>query len=404
MTNRSNRTHRLALTALAGLGSTLLGCASAHPSFVSGDLACAPEDLRSAWWSEGGFFGQGELLVDADASHVLVADDFRAATLRLADGERAEARASRLDLVDVAGVRIAMPRMRADASGAVDLAGATDVFAIGEDAPLASIPWVMSREGGGYTQVIARVGQTHDRVTLLEHGRSTPEATERVFVRRTRVSDPSDEQRFELTDDVVGLPQFWGTAPWFLVDAAHDVAFVGYDVDEGHAARLVRVDLATGARVITNLSLGEPSVVHGRATIGAPELALVDVTLTSDGATIFATTRDGAIREIDARSLEEIGAPRSTTLVVANPDTYLPTLRSPIATSPRGSWLAQLDAEGHVVVVPRDGGAAVALASAAPEVMHDDGSRGPNAMLVRFLADGLLVITDAGVERFRCGE
>ena len=390
--------------AIAAASSALVGCASAHPSVVSDDLACAPEDLRSAWWSgEGGFYGYGDLLVDRDTTHVLVADDFRAATLRLSDGQRAEARSSRLDLLDVAGLRVAMPRMRVDASGASDLAGATDVFEIGNETPLTTIPWISPRDEGAYASVLAHVGQSSDRVTMLERVRSAPTAEERIFLRRVRVSDPSDEQRVEITSDL-SLGESWGPAPWLLVDETREVAFVVYSSDEARSVRILRVALATGARTASSLALTEAAPVLGRATIGAPEASVLDATISDEGSTLFLTTRDGALRELDADTLEEIGAPRSSGLVVANPDTYLPTLRSPVAVSPHGAWIAQLDAQGHVAIAPRAGGATITLPSSAPALEVTDGARGPNAMLVRFLPDGLLVITDAGVERFRCAE
>lgn len=400
-----NRSRRSLSIVLALLGTTLGGgCASAHPSFVSEDLACAPEDLRSMWWSgEGGFYGQGDVVVDHDASHVLVADDFRAATLRLSDGERAEARVSRLDLVDVAGLRIAMPRMRVDSSGASDLAGATDVFAIGTEAPLASIPWIVSRDLGSYTTVLTRIGQSSDRITLLERVIRAPGETEQVFLRRVRISDATEEQRVEITTDV-SLGESWGPAPSMLVDESRAIVFLAYTSEEARAVRVLRVELASGSRTSRTITLGDAASILGHATIGAPETALLDATLADDAATLFVTTRDGALRELDADTLDEIGAPRASTIVVANPDTYLPTLRSPIAVSSHGTWLAQLDAEGHVAIAPRAGGAAITLPSSAPEVELTDGSRGPNAMLVRFLDDGLVVITDGGVERFRCPE
>lgn len=380
-----------------------LGCASAHPGLVSDDLACAPEDLRSVWWSgEGGFFGQGELLVDGDGSHALVADDFRAASFGLADGVRAEASRSRLDLADVAGLRVAMPRLEVDALGRNDLAGATDVFAIGTEGPLASIPWVVSRAEGGYTTVLARVGQTNDHVTLLERATRGAES-ERVFLRRVRVSEPSDEQRHEITSDV-SLGASWGPAPLFLVDEAREVAFLVHSSEDAGAVEVLRVSLSTGERRAAHITLAEPAAVLGRSLLGAPETAVLDVALSDDGATLFATTRDGRLRELDAESLEEIGAPRASTLVVANPETYLPTLRSPLAISPHGAWLAQLDAEGRVAISPRAGGAAVSLTSVTSVTVTSEGARTPNAMAVRFLPDGLLVVTDAGVERFRCAE
>lgn len=396
----TTRTLTLLFSVLAG-GPSLAGCASAQPSFVADDLACAPEELRSAWWSDGGFFGYGDLVLDGDASHVLVADDFRAATLRLVDGERAEARVSRLDLEDVAGLRIAMPRLVPDPSGALDLAGATDVFVIGDEAPIASIPWVVPRSEGAYVTVLSRVGQSSDRVTLLERVSAPTGETERVFLRRVRVSDPSDEQRITLTD-VVSLGESWRPSPSLLVDETREVAYLAYSSEDAGTVHVVRAALASGGIADTRIVLDEAAPVLGRATIGAPETALIDAVLTNDGASLLLTTRDGALRELDAETLEEIGAPRASTLVVANPDTYLPTLRSPVAISPRGRWLAQLDREGRVVIAPREGGASITLASEAPVVVESDGSTGPNAMLLRFLDDGLLVITDAGVERYRC--
>ena len=110
----------------------------------------------------------------------------------------------------------------------------------------------------------------------------------------------------------------------------------------------------------------------------------------------------------DAFTLEPLGAPMPVGVVVANTDTYLPSVESPVATSLRGAFLATLDELGSVVI--RDAISHELLATLTPPVLltdedaaHSAGTEhGLRPMRLRFLSDGLLVISDGAVERFRC--
>lgn len=389
-----------------GMASVALtGCVGAHEASVgaTADLACTPAELRSAWWSEGGPVYLGDVVLSPSATHLLLDDQFRSASVRLSDGARSDG--STVELTDVAGVRFASPRMTVDAEGRHDYAGATDIFAVGTATPLVRVPWIIARDGGGYSQVVANVSQTIDRAILVERSIRFGETDGGVWLRAVRFSG-TEETRIDLRAAMPDGAVSFESPFSILVDEARNVVFVATGEQVEAAPSITRIDLADEAVTTVSLDVGETVPFIGLAHVGDPGTQLLDVTLSTDGARLLVTTRDGRLRVLDAATLAVTSDAVTVGVVVANQDTYLPSLRSPVATAAEDGLIAMLDETGRVVIVDAVTMSPVAtLDSAAPlttpDPEHLDDGR-PRAMVLRFLDDGLIVVTDRGIERFRC--
>jgi hypothetical protein len=394
----------LSLALLLAIG----GCGTEHdaPTAVTQDLACEPEQLRSVWWSEAGPFfggGSGEVTLDPSGTHVFIDDMFRSTAVRLSDGTRSAPGTSTLELTDAAGVRVALPRMTTDAQGHNDYAGITDVSAIGTASPLASIPWIVPPDANGYTEVAAHADQTGDRVFLVERAIAYGHADRGLWLRSMSVSTPSDEHRVDLLATLDPSTMVLGPPYTIVVDEPRGIAFVT-NTQQASSPRITRIDPVTGQLVTTTLTVGAPAALVGQATIGAPGTQLLDVALSADGRSLLASTRDGVVHTLDASTLEEIGAPLAVGVVVANADSYLPSVRSPVAATVHGVFVATLAADGRVRIVDTRGGAVRTTLTSTSMPRALDGSPAiPRVMQLRFLDDGLLVVSDGGVERYRCG-
>lgn len=388
-------------------GALVSGCASEHSSAVpaTGELACEPEALRSAWWSDGAgpfYGGTGEIVLDPSGTHVLIEDTFRATSVRLSDGVRSEGSVPTVELAEVRGIRFATPRMATDAAGRSDYAGATDVLAIGDPTPLATIPWIVPRDADGTTQVVAHVGQTSGRAVLVERAFAFGGAERGTWLRSMDLGDLAAEQRVDLAATVAPVDLSFEAAFTLVVDEGSGVAFVS-NAPQTSAPRIVRVDPDTGAIATTTLALGAPAPLLGTPFVGEPGTQLLDVALAGDGTTLYATTRDGRLHVLDATTLEALEGARTVGVVVANEDTYLPSLRSPVAATEHGTFVAEVGSDGRIEIVDaRTGAVRTTLASVAHPTDVDGHPTFPRAMHLRFLPDGLLVVSDVGVERFRC--
>lgn len=387
--------------------SLFFGCAGEHGTVApsTGELACAPEQLRSAWSSADGlgtFYGSaGALTLNAAGTHVLVQDLFRSISVRLSDGAESDGTQPTVQLTDVAGVRFAEQAMTTNAQGQSDYAGATQLFVVGDTTPLASIPWIVPRDAAGYTQVVAHVGQTSDRAVLVERAMVFGGTARGVWLRSIDVASTS-EQRVDLASALEPAGIAFDAPFELLVDEARGVAFVTNGPQES-APQITRVDPASGTVTSTTLVQGAPAPLVGVAAVGEPGTQLLAAALDGDGATLRVTTRDGVLHTLDATTLDEIGPPEPVGVVVANPDTYLPSLRSPVAATPHGTVVASITTDGHVAVEDSVTGARATLVSGATAHDVDGQPTLPHVIHLRFLPDGLLVVSDAGIERFRCG-
>jgi len=393
--------------AWARLGLTLSllatsGCANAREvSHVPGDLACAPTQLRSAWWTEG------SLQTNRHGSHLIgvtdhgeragIHDLFRRGVLRLRDGHFVGLEDGG---AETAGLRFTREGSTFDADGRRDLAGATEIMEAGRTEPLRIVPWLVPRDAEHTTGVEAAMTSDMTRAFLLESTSELGATRARMFLRQVDVSEPGRDRSVELgvsERDPFGVASFW-------VDEAREVAFVALEgPPEDDEVALVRADMS-GTITRVSLSIRQTDRLLGRAAVGAPETRVLDLAASSDGTTLFVSGRDGLLRVLDAETLEPIGESRSVGVAVANEDSYLPSVRSPIALSARDHWLASLDLEGRVVLTDRATGAVAAtLETAAPARAPSDWARPERTpMAIRFLPDGLVVTRDGGTRRFPC--
>jgi hypothetical protein len=394
---------------LASWPVVLAGCASAHsaPVDATADLACAPDRLRSIWWSEGGgpFYGAaGGMVPGPSGTYLLLEDTFRSTSIRLSDGHRSDDARPTIELTEVSGLRVASPRMVVDADGRSDYAGATDILAIGTAAPLVEIPWIVPRDASGYTRVVAHVSQETDRAFLVEQSiRFGDTSGGGRWLRVVPFAAGSAEVRIDLSG-VLPLDERSYESPFtLLVDEAHQVVFVivGRQVDA--APGIARVDLETGDVRAEGITIGDAAPLIGFAHVGEPGTELLDAALSTDGRELLLTTRDGQLQVLDAATLRE-SRHVEVGVAVANQETYLPSLRSPVASSAHDRFLATLDASGHVAILDAVTLAPLGTLSSAaptePATPEHDGE--PRVMMLRFLPDGLVVATDRGIERFRC--
>lgn len=345
------------------------------------------------------------LVFNAARTHLLVSDAFRPIALSLADGTRSMEGTPLGSLSAVAGVRYVTPAYRVDAEGRNDLAGATEVLAIGTDTPLARIAWIVPRDAGGYTQAIGVASERSERVFLLERAMRFGGADVGVWLRVIDRTGAVAERRFDLSGALPTLPPSYDAPMSLLVDEPGDAVFVITGERSDGAPSVTRVDLATGARVSLVLELGAPAPALGTAHVGEPPSTLLDAALSPDGSVLVVSTRDGRLRTYDATVLEEIRPPMRVGVQVANGDTYLPSLRSPVAFSPGGRYLAVLDEAGDIQVLDSETRIPlVTLPTAAPAIEPGlDDLQPTREMTMRFVADGLVVVSDGGVERFICG-
>jgi hypothetical protein len=286
--------------------------------------------------------------------------------------------------------------MTTDALGRSDSAGLTAVLVIGDATPVASIPWLVAADASGYTEVLAHVGQTSDRATLVERAVVFGGSDRGLWLRSVRVSSPSDEQRVDLSHALEPAGASYESAFAIAVDDARNVVFLS-NGPQMAAPRIARVDPATGAIATTSFELGAAAPLVGMAYVGAPGTQLLDVVLSPDGALLYATTRDGVLHTLDAATLDEIGMPRTVGIVVANQETYIPSLRSPVASTAHGTYVASLATDGRVEIVDAITHRVRTMLTSASTTMQP-----PRPMHLRFLSDGLLVLSDSGIERFRC--
>lgn len=375
-------------------------CATQHaPAAHSAELACDPSELRSVWWTEGGptiLDASADLLVNGSGTHLLVTDVFRPVALRIEDGMRVESPGEVVGFRELSGVRFAREAIVVDSMGRHDLGGATEVMEIGRSAPLVTIPWIVAPSEVGYSQVVAHVGPSSHRVYLIEHAARFGGERVGLWLRSLDAGGGS-ETRVDLSP-LVPLADSYTMA----VDEVHGVVFVVTGEQSEAPASVTRVDLLGGEAASAAIDVGIAVPFLGHAHV-EPPTAILDVAISNDGSLLLLTGRDGQLRALDALTLAEASS-TPVGVLAANGDTYLPSLRSPVGFSARDTYVGLILDDGQLAIIERSTWTPVAtLASAAPrrEVSPPEDSEA-RAMSMRFLSDGLLVVSDRGVERFAC--
>ncbi len=377
------------------------GCPLQHPPHAASTegLACAPGALRSVWWSEGGptiLDSAADVGLNRGLTHMLVSDVFRPAALRLSDGARTSDGTALVAMEVLAGVRYPQEAISVDAEGRHDLAGATEILEVGRAVPLATIPWLVPPSDRGYSHVVAHVSQATGRAYLLEH--ATLFGGDEVGLWLRAVGPGAAETRVDLAAAVPG-----SAAYTLVVDEPRDVVFVLTGAQSDGAPSVTRVRLDDGSTASIAIELGAPAPILGHAHV-EPAAEILDAAVSHDGTTLLVTGRDGLLRVLDAETLEATGETVPVVVQAANGDTYLPSLRSPIAFSGDDALIAVVAPDGAVAVLDRATWEPIAtLESRAPILATTPhGDVVPSEMALRFLRDGLIVVSDAGVERFIC--
>lgn len=369
------------------------------PGPVVGDLACPPSELALAWAREDGtaaFFHPVSLDVAPGDALFLVRSDFGSAAVRARDGEHVViARGGPLDAAWSRSVEVdpgtREVRVRAVATGEV----------------LATLAAAPAGEGF-YGTTRATLTDDGARALVLECDRSGAGDASRTLLRELTIATGA-EVRVELP---LACSASW-SSPSAIVPLPGERAAIVASLrapgpewtDEGAApARsIARVDFASGAVVIAEPISDVLAEVHGRPAIGGISFDVLAVAAGGDARALALVGRDGLLRRLDARTLAPIAEPIEVAIHVANPDSYLPSLESPLALSVGGALLAHVDAEGAIVV--RD--AATGAIGARLEMPFDreaPRSLGPPALMaLRFVDDGLIVAGSSGTARFACG-
>jgi len=158
------------------------------------------------------------------------------------------------------------------------------------------------------------------------------------------------------------------------------------------------VDLATGELRGRTLETGDP-VAEPLWPAGT---AIASAARSPDGATLAVVTMDGRLRLLTTDSLEVVDE-RPAGVFVANQDSYLPSVASPVAFHPGGEHLAHVDPEGNVSVIRLEDGRVVQsivppFDPPAEERTWPAHPRVP--MELRFVRDGLLGSFEGGVVRW----
>ncbi|MBN8611554.1 MAG: hypothetical protein J0L92_13260 [Deltaproteobacteria bacterium] len=186
-----------------------------------------------------------------------------------------------------------------------------------------------------------------------------------------------------------------------IVDEQRGVVFVVTGEQTEADASVTRIDIhRDSASAWIDIGVAVPFLGHAHVE---PSAAILDVAISNDGSLLLVSGRDGRVRGLDALTLSEVTS-MPVGVLAANGDTYLPSLRSPVAFSAGDAYVAAVLDDGRLAVIETSTWTPVAmLASAAPRraVTPPEDSEA-RAMSVRFLSDGLLVVSDRGVERFAC--
>jgi hypothetical protein len=386
------------LIGLAGCYST--GDRDVPPAVVEGDLACAPSELELAWVHDdvsAGTYHPVSIDVAPGGALFLTRSEFGGAASRMRDGELvAPLRTAPLDAAWTRTVEIDPEtrevRVRDLESGEL----------------LRAIARVPVAEGW-YGNTLAVLSADGARALVLDCDREGATDTSRAILRDVAIAS-GVERRVDLP---LVCSAFWASPTSLVALPDGDGALVlglrepGPEWTEDGPApgrAIARIDFARG-EVTTSEPVGDAlAEIHGGpAAAGDPALQIVGHALSEDGEELLLVGRDGLLRRIDTTTLEEIAPPIDAAIFVANPDSYLPSLESPVAISPARALVAHVDTDSAIVVRDAETGAIGARLEmpfdrAAP---HHLGA--PALMALRFLPDGILVVGASGVARFACG-
>lgn len=363
------------------------------------ELACAPSELALAWSREdpaGGIYAPARISVAPGGALFATRSYFGGTVARAGDGSLLAHLA--VGAFDGAWSRTVEVDAETNVATVRDLASGSVLATI---APTA-LPegWYARSQpaisGDGSTAFViecAEAPATSERsATLIAH---------RIGGAEQRVPLP-----VRCVDSWRGVTSLVSSTDgsWVVLAGIFEPGMLDPDGMHPPAHSIVRVDLASGAVLVA--TPGDPTrvgTIDGTAYIPPEPAGVLDIQLSDDAETIAVATRDGFGRRLDADTLEPIGAPFAVTLAIANHDTYMPSVESPLAISSRGSFVAHVG-EGRSLVVRDSSGTALATVALPFADLDGDGlDRGGAPMAIRFVHDGFVVATDRGAVRYACG-
>ena len=196
----------------------------------------------------------------------------------------------------------------------------------------------------------------------------------------------------------IGNACYWSREAFMIAGPRRSVFLVG--VGDNTVTRVSFEDNAVVAS--GDLFDGSLAELIGAAYIGPPDVPVIGAALSPDGGTLAVVTRDGYLRSIDAATLEADGAPMKVGLAVANGNTYMPTIESPLAFSPDAKYLAFLATDGRVSVLERETGEVLVALDGPFEGEPSLGSWSNAPMAIAFAPSAITVGFEGGLARWAC--
>lgn len=361
-------------------------------------LACAPSELALAWSHGGEDFTDAyhpvSLHVAPGGALLGERAHLRARVIRMRDGQMVaplddlaiDATWSRAIAIDGDGGPITV---RALASG--EVVRAIDRLPL-EDGWRASAITAFSIDGA--------------RALVLECGSSSSLERERTTFRAIELATGA-ETRVELA---MICADAWSDGAPRIFSLDERTALVtglrepGPSVPDGMSVPVLgiaRIDLVAGTAITATPSEPTLATPRGPTPHGGERADRRILAIAAAGSEIAIAATDGMLRRLDAATLAPIAAPIPVPTFIANWDTFLPSVESPVAYSEDGSLFAHLGDESAIVLRETAGGAIVATLS-LPFARRPDGGTAP-VMAIAIVEDGVIAASSHGWARWACG-
>jgi hypothetical protein len=135
-----------------------------------------------------------------------------------------------------------------------------------------------------------------------------------------------------------------------------------------------------------------------------PATDILAASLAPSGDTLWVVAGDGSLHQLDGDTLDPRADAEPVGATVANFDTFLPTVESPIAMAPGGDALLHLGPAGALQVRDAEGVHALQAPFAAPEGADEWAPHPETPMAAEWTERGLTVAFAGGVAHWPCAE
>jgi hypothetical protein len=364
------------------------------------ELACDPEEIELAWVDEEAeqTYGGVSLALDPRLGLIARRDRSFGGELRRAQDGLALGRVSPGGALDAAWARTVIVDAGAREAIVRDTSTGARVAVVAASA----------LDEGWFGGLDAQLSADGSRVLLLECLRSPSTEAGRAIVRSVDVADPSSEVRVEL-EHVCGLEWVWPSR--LLPLATRDAVLVaglrrpGPSFEGGEPAPapgVALVDLDARIAREVDVGVGEAIEPRGGSLSTAYTGTLLSAALSPDERELAIAGWDGRLHRLDTATLAPIAEPFDVGVAIANPETFLPSVESPIAHA--GRWLAHADGEGRIVLRDVASGRTartfeLPFDASAPSFEGDRSA----AMAITFTSDGFVVAWSSAMARYACG-